>query len=247
MTVKSTLIKIGELDIQLTRKDIKNLHISVMPPDGDVRVSAPKAMTDTAVRMAVIHRIPWIRRQQASFANQDRQSTRQMLSGETHYLWGRRYRLEVIEIDNGQNRPNEIKLKSGRLKLYVSPHTTTENKAKILNDYYRMRLKARVPDILDKWATRLDISVESWQIKRMKTKWGSCSVEDRRIWLNLELAKKPINCLEYIILHELVHFKERNHNTQFKAILDTYMPDWRSRRDMLNQMPLDQESWKPLK
>jgi len=240
--IKSAFIKIGELDIHLTRKDIKNLHISVMPPDGQVRVSAPDTMTDTAIRMAVIHRIPWIRRQQAAFAKQERQSTREMVNGETHYLWGKRYRLEVIELDDLKSQT--VKLKSGKLILTVNKGLSDEVKIKLLSEYYRGRLKARAPDLIDKWSKKTDVTINSWQIQKMKTKWGSCNVEEGNIRLNLDLAKKPLPCLEYIILHELLHFKERQHNDRFKALLDIYMPDWRSRRDLLNQMPLNQENWK---
>ena len=242
MIVKSALIKIGELDIHLTRKDIKNLHISVMPPDGQVRVSAPDAMTETAIRMAVIHRIPWIRRQQAAFAKQERQSTREMVNGETHYLWGRRYRLEVIELDDLKSQT--VKLKSGKLILTVNKGLSDEVKIKLLSEYYRGRLKARAPDLIDKWSKKTGVTISDWQIQKMKTKWGSCNIEEGNIRLNLDLAKKPMPCLEYIILHELLHFKERQHNDRFKALLDIHMPDWRSRRDLLNQMPLNQENWK---
>ena len=237
-------LTIGSLDVQLQRKTIKHLHISVMPPDGQIRVAAPESMTETAIRMAVIHRIPWIRKQQANFAKQVRQSTREMISGETHYLWGRRYRLEVIELDAIQNIAHSVKLKGGKLILTISTGTSTADKLKILNEYYRTRLKARAPDLIHKWSEQIDVTASGWQVQKMKTKWGSCNIEEGRILLNLELAKKPLLCLEYIIVHELLHFKERQHNDRFKALLDTHMPDWRSRRDLLNRMPLGQEDWK---
>ena len=237
-------LTIGSLDIQLQRKTIKHLHISVMPPDGQIRVAAPESMTETAIRMAVIHRIPWIRKQQANFAKQVRQSTREMISGETHYLWGRRYRLEVIELDATQSPVRSVKLKGGKLILTVSNGTSTVDKLKILNEYYRARLKARTPDLIKKWSDQIDVTASGWQVQKMKTKWGSCNIEEGRILLNLELAKKPLPCLEYIIVHELLHFKERQHNDRFKALLDTHMPDWKSRRDLLNRMPLSQEYWK---
>ena len=237
-------LTIGSLDIQLQRKIIKHLHISVMPPDGQIRVAAPESMTETAIRMAVINRIPWIRKQQANFAKQVRQSTREMISGETHYLWGRRYRLEVIELDATQSIVSRVKLKGAKLILTVSIGTSTADKLKILNEYYRTRLKARAPDLIHKWSEQLDVTTSNWQVQKMKTKWGSCNIEEGRILLNLELAKKPLPCLEYIIVHELLHFKERQHNDRFKALLDTHMPDWRSRRDLLNRMPLGQEDWK---
>ena len=237
-------LTIGSLDIQLQRKIIKHLHISVMPPDGQIRVAAPESMTETAIRMAVINRIPWIRKQQANFAKQVRQSTREMISGETHYLWGRRYRLEVIELDATQSIVSRVKLKGGKLILTVSIGTSTADKLKVLNEYYRTRLKARAPNLIHKWSEQLDVTTSNWQVQKMKTKWGSCNIEEGRILLNLELAKKPLPCLEYIIVHELLHFKERQHNDRFKALLDTHMPDWRSRRDLLNRMPLGQENWK---
>ncbi|MFZ2844096.1 MAG: SprT family zinc-dependent metalloprotease [Psychrobacter sp.] len=237
-------LTIGSLDIQLQRKDIKHLHISVMPPDGQVRVAAPESMTETVIRMAVINRIPWIRKQQANFAKQVRQSAREMISGETHYLWGRRYRLEVIESDATQILAHSIKLKGGKLILSVSAGTSTADKLKVLNEYYRTRLKARIPALINKWSEKVEVTVASWHVQKMKTKWGSCNIDERRILLNLELAKKPVPCLEYIIVHELLHFKERQHNDRFKALLDIHMPDWRSRRDLLNRMPLGQENWK---
>ena len=237
-------LTIGSLDVQLQRKTIKHLHISVMPPDGQIRVAAPESMTETAIRMAVIHRIPWIRKQQANFAKQVRQSTREMTSGETHYLWGRRYRLEVIELDATQSLVRSVKLKGGKLILTISTGTSTADKLKILNEYYRTRLKARAPDLIHKWSEQIDVTASGWQVQKMKTKWGSCNIEEGRILLNLELAKKPLPCLEYIIVHELLHFRERQHNNRFKALLDTHMPDWRSRLDLLNRMPLGQENWK---
>ncbi|HCH26245.1 MULTISPECIES: M48 family metallopeptidase [Psychrobacter] len=237
-------LMIGSLDIQLQRKTIKHLHISVMPPNGEIRVAAPEAMTETAIRMAVIHRIPWIRKQQASFIKQARQSTREMIDGETHYLWGRRYRLEVLKLDTTQNPAPSIKLKGGKLILSVHTKTSTTDRLKLLNEYYRTRLKARIPALITQWSEKFNVTVTSWQVQKMKTKWGSCNIEEGRILLNLELAKKPVPCLEYIIVHELLHFKERQHNDRFKALLDTQMPDWRSRRDLLNRMPLGQENWK---
>ena len=238
------ILKIGELDVHLLRKDIKNLHISVMPPDGQVRVSAPNVMTETTIRMAIIHRIPWIRRQQAEFAKQQRQSAREMVTGESHYLWGRRYRLLVNELATDIKSEQSVKLHRGRLVLSVNPSASTNSKIQLLDQYYRSRLKAKVPDILQKWIQITGVDCNSWHIQKMKTKWGSCNIEEKRILLNLDLAKKPIPCLEYIILHELIHFKERQHNDRFKALLDSYMSDWRARRDLLNQLPLNQEKWK---
>jgi hypothetical protein len=225
--------------MQLNRKAIKNLHISVLPPDGRVRVSAPESMTDTAVRMAVISRIPWIKKQQSDFAKQPRQSDREMVSGECHYLWGRRYRLNVIE----RVGKHEIKQGRGRLNLYVSSETTTENKALVLNSYYREVLKTRIDELLPCWERKIGVVAADWGVKKMKTKWGSCNTQAKRIWLNLELAKKPPECMEYILVHELVHLLERKHNERFKFYMDKFLPDWRERRDLLNRMPLAHSHW----
>ncbi|MDO6594580.1 M48 family metallopeptidase [Neptuniibacter sp. 1_MG-2023] len=232
-------VEIGSITMQLSRKAIKNLHISVLPPDGRVRVSAPESMTETAIRMAVISRIPWIKKQQSDFAKQPRQSDREMVSGECHYLWGRRYRLNVVE----RAGKHEIKLGRGRLHLYVNPATTLENKALVLSSYYRDELKARIAELLPIWEDKIGVIAADWGVKKMKTKWGSCNIQAKRIWLNLELAKKPPECLEYILVHELVHLLERNHNERFKGYMDKLLPDWRERRDLLNRMPLAHNNW----
>lgn len=232
-------VEIGSITMQLNRKAIKNLHISVLPPDGRVRVSAPESMTETAIRMAVISRIPWIKKQQSDFAKQPRQSDREMVSGECHYLWGRRYRLNLIE----RSGKHEIKLGRGRLHLYVNPATTLENKALVLSSYYRDALKARIAELLPVWEDKIGVTAANWGVKKMKTKWGSCNIQAKRIWLNLELAKKPPECLEYILVHELVHMLERNHNERFKGYMDKLLPDWRERRDLLNRMPLAHNNW----
>jgi predicted metal-dependent hydrolase len=227
-------IQIGMLSIQLHRKDIKNLHISVLPPDGAVRVSAPTHMTDTAIRMAVISRIPWIRQQQHDFEQQARQSFRHMVSGECHYLWGKRHRLEVIE----QTGKHEVRVRRGRIYLYVSKGTSVDNKMLVLSEYYRQILKERIETLLSVWQPKLEVYPEHWGVRLMKTKWGSCNTASKRIWLNLELAKKPPECLEYIVVHELIHLKERHHNERFLAHMDHHLPDWRERKNLLNSMPL---------
>ncbi|EXJ10901.1 M48 family metallopeptidase [Nitrincola nitratireducens] len=232
-------VEIGSITMQLNRKTIKNLHISVLPPEGRVRVSAPESMTETAIRMAVISRIPWIKKQQRDFAKQPRQSDREMISGESHYLWGRHYRLNLIE----RSGKHEIKLGRGRLHLYVNTATTLENKALVLSSYYRDVLKARISELLPVWEEKIGVTAADWGVKKMKTKWGSCNAQAKRIWLNLELAKKPPECLEYILVHELVHLLERNHNDRFKAHMDKLLPDWRERRDLLNRMPLAHNNW----
>ncbi|MBF4242637.1 M48 family metallopeptidase, partial [Vibrio anguillarum] len=168
-----------------------------------------------------------------------RQSDREMVSGECHYLWGRRYRLNLIE----RSGKHEIKLGRGRLHLYANTATTLENKALVLSSYYRDVLKARIAELLPVWEDKIGVKAADWGIKKMKTKWGSCNTQAKRIWLNLELAKKPPECLEYILVHELVHLLERNHNERFKGDMDRLLPDWRERRDLLNRMPLAHNNW----
>lgn len=232
-------LHIGRIEMQLNRKAIKHLHVSVLPPDGRVRVSAPESMTDTAIRMAVISRMPWIKRQIRDFQDQPRQSPREMVTGESHYLWGRNYRLNVEE---GFSR-HEVRVGGGRIQLYVKTGTTADSRARLLTEYYRQVLKLRIADLLKYWQTRIDLRPEAWGVMRMKTRWGSCNTERKRILLNLELAKKPPECLEYILVHELVHLLERNHNERFRSLMDRYLPDWRERRDLLNRMPLAHDLW----
>lgn len=235
-----SVMQIGALRLQVNRKAIKNLHISVLPPDGKVRVSAPEHMTETAIRMAVASRFRWIRKQQQDFTRQPRQSEREMVSGECHYLWGRKYRLFVIE---RQGR-HEVKIAgNNKLQLYVQPGTSNDNKVLVLNDFYRHELKQQVAKLLPEWQARTGVPPTFWGIKKMKTFWGTCNTTTKRIWLNLELVKKPPECLEYILVHELVHLLERHHNEHFRLYMDRFIPNWRERRDLLNMMPLAFEAW----
>lgn len=231
---------ISDIPVQIVRKSIKNLHLSVCPPDGQVRVAVPLQMTDDRVRLAVISRLSWIKKQQASFKAQPRQSERQMVTGESHYVFGKCYRLEVIE------RPgcHQVAIANNNtLQLFVNPGTSTKNRALVLNEWYREQLSDRIPDLLNHWQSAIGKQVADWGIKRMKTKWGSCNITQRRIWLNLELAKKPIECLEYVLVHELVHLLERHHNDRFKAHMDKYLPQWQHCRDILNSASLVHENW----
>ncbi|CAM3392973.1 Zinc metalloprotease [Xenorhabdus nematophila ATCC 19061] len=230
-------LKIGEIDMQLNRKAIKNLHISVLPPDGIVRISAPMHMSDTAIRMAVISRIPWIKKQQQDFARQPRQSEREMVNGECHYLWGRRHRLNIVEHVGKQ----QVKTSGGKIYLYVPYGAPFEKKAQVLSDYYRAALKERIEKLLMHWQPIIGVMPSSWGIKKMKTKWGSCNTVSGSIWLNLELAKKPLECLEFILVHELVHLLERKHNERFMTYMDGYLPDWRERKRLLSILPLSND------
>lgn len=234
-----TELRIGELTLNLQRKAIKNLHINVLPPDGRVRVSAPQQMSDTAIRMALISRIPWIRKQQKSFASQPRQSEREMVSGESHYVWGKRLRLDIRE----RAGKHEVNVSKTKITLFVQPGTSRENRMVLLNEYYRAQMKEETTRLMEYWQPVLGVQADSWAVKRMKTKWGSCNIKAARIWLNLDLARKAPECLEFIVVHELAHLHERHHNERFMTLMDKYLPDWRERRTLLNSSPLAHDSW----
>lgn len=229
------------LPIEVVRKDIKNLHVGVYPPGGRVRVAAPLCLNDDAVRLAIISRLGWIRRQQARFEQQTRQSQRELAYGESHYFGGRRYRLKVVE----QGAAPRICLATNSLiELRVPPGTGRVDREAALHQWYRERIREQIPALLRKWQTRIGVEVAEVRVRRMKTRWGSCNSPARRVWLNLELAKKPAACLEYILVHEMVHIRERHHNWRFRQLMDAAMPTWRLYRDELNRGPLAHENWK---
>ncbi len=226
--------------MEVVRKDIKNLHLGVYPPEGRVRVAAPLRLDDEAVRLAVISRLKWIHRQQDGFERQDRQSQREMVTGESHYVQGRRYLLNVIEHEG----PAVICLPNNKtLELRVPPGTSRDKREAVLHQWYRQRLREQIPQLIAKWEPEIGVTVAEWSIKKMKTRWGTCNIDARRIWLNLELAKKPASCLEYILVHEMVHLLERHHNERFKQLMDRLMPLWRLHREELNRAPLSHENW----
>jgi predicted metal-dependent hydrolase len=240
MSTASSYLTVAGMNVDVVRKDIKNLHIGVYPPAGRVRVAAPDRLDDEAIRLAVIQRLTWIKRQRKQLQEAARQSEREMVSGETHHVWGLGHRLVVIE------RPGkrEIEVRSGRhLALLVPFRTGAETRRRVLDDWYRAQLRARIPDLIARWEPRIGTSVAHWQIKRMKTKWGSCNPDAARLWFNVELAKKHPLCLEYIVVHEMVHLVERTHGAKFTELMDDLLPDWRTRRDELNAAPLAHEEW----
>jgi predicted metal-dependent hydrolase len=240
MNTEDHHITVGGLQVNIVRKAIKNLHLGVYPPQGRVRVAAPLKVSDDAVRLAVIGKLGWIKRQKERFEGQTRQSKREMVSGESHYFLGRRYRLCVTEA----NGPSQVVPRNNTtLELRVRPGTTADQRECVLRRWYRERLRQRVPPLLAKWEALLGVKAAAWGIKKMKTKWGACNAEARRIWLNLELAKKPVQCLEYLIVHELTHLIERRHNDRFVALMDQHLPNWRLHRDRLNAAPLAHDTW----
>ena len=240
MNTDAHQIIVSGVTVQVVRKPIKNLHLGVYPPHGRVRVAAPLRVSDDAVRLAVVGKLGWIKRQRARFEAQPRQSVREMVSGESHHVFGRRYRLRVVHVPG----PAKVVLVGkATMELHVAQDASTEQRLRLLQGWYRQRLRERLEPLLKKWQKALGVEVAGCGIKRMKTKWGSCSAEARRIWLNLELAKKPVQCLEYLIVHELAHLIERHHNERFTALMDEHLPQWRSRRQLLNDAPLSHDTW----
>jgi predicted metal-dependent hydrolase len=241
VTTERHKIEVSGIPVEIVRKNIKNLHLGVYPPKGRVRVAVPLRLDDDAVRLAVVSRLGWIRRQQKGFAKQERQSHREMVTGESHYVEGRRYRLDIIE----HNGPPEIRLRNKRvMELRVRPGTSGDKREAVLLRWYRQRLRDQIPELIAKWEPVVGVTVADWGIRKMKTRWGTCNVEARRVWMNLELAKKPTVCLEYILVHEMLHFIERHHNDRFRDHIDRVMPQWRLHRDELNRAPLPHEDWR---
>jgi len=233
-------LTVNGIDVQVLRKNIKNLHLGVYPPDGQVRVSVPQHITDDNVRLAIVSKINWIKKRKKEFKGQARQTPRRYVSGECQYFFGKRCRLHLIE---RKGKHEIILMKSNRLKMCVNPKTSIANKEKLLNEWYRAELKKCLPELIDKWQPIIGKKVSDWGVRRMKTRWGTCNTTKKRIWLNLELAKKPPECLEYVVVHEMVHLLEPSHNKRFAILMDKYIPKWRSFRDILNNAPLAHEDW----
>ena len=240
MNISIHQITVGNISIDVVRKDIKNLHLGVYPPNGRVRIAAPLKIDDEAVRLFAISKMAWINKHQLKFEAQERQSERRFVSGESHYFKGDRYLLNVIYHNVAPNV--EIRNKT-HIDLYVRVGSTSKQREKVLIEWYRRQLKDQIPALIDKWQEIIGVEVSDWGIKKMKTKWGTCIIEKRRIWLNLELVKKPLHCLEYIIVHEMVHLLERKHSDRFVAYMDEFMPQWHFYKDELNRSMLSHEKW----
>lgn len=234
MSTASAYMTVRGIDIDVIFKDIKNLHIAVYPPLGRVRVAAPSRLDSDAIRLAVIQRLPWIKKQRRELQGAARQSAREMLTGESHYFEGSRFRLRVIE----RAGRSHVEIDGDRLLMYVPPGKDTDSRTKLLRDWQRAKLREAVGPLIVHWEPIVGRSVPRWSIRRMKTKWGSCNRETGHIWFNLDLSKKHPRCLEYIVVHEMTHLLERNHGERFQVIMDSFLPDWRARRDELNAAPL---------
>jgi predicted metal-dependent hydrolase len=232
-------LKLGNIEIEVEQKDIKNIHLSVYPPDGRVRIAAPEKMDLDTIRVFAISKLQWIKTQQETLLRQEREPEREYLERESHYFFGKRYLLKIKEV----NAPPKVEIDHKYIHLYIRPETGIAKRADIINEWYRTRLKQIVPDLISKWEEVIGVTSNEFAIKKMRTKWGTCNPEAKRIWLNLELAKKPKECLEYIIVHELVHLLEPTHNQRFLKLMDHFMPKWKHHRDELNRLPYSHTDW----
>lgn len=233
------IIQLAEQEIELTQKNIKNLHLSVYPPNGRVKVSAPQHMDAATIRAFLISKLPWIRKQQIKIRAQEREAPREYVDRETHYFRGERFLLEIHDTTG----PHRVAVNHTTLQLHLRRNASTESRKRLLEQFYRDSLKEEIPKYIEKYEPLLDVEVAEFGIKKMKTRWGTCSHEARCIWINLELAKKPPSCLEYIIVHEMVHLLEASHNARFKTLMDKFYPKWRQVREELNRLPIRHEEW----
>lgn len=234
-----TRLRLGDIAVDVVLKDIKNVHLSVYPPTGRVRISAPKRMSLDTIRVFAISKLGWIKQQQKKLRGQERETPREYLNRESHFVWGKRYLLKIVE----EHRAPRVELKHSKMVLRVGPGADHDAKQAIVARWYREQIRAAVPDLIAKWEPMIGVTVKQVFVQKMKTKWGSCNPAAGSIRLNTDLANKPRECLEYILVHEMVHLLERRHNDRFKQYMDRLMPTWRHHRDELNRAPLGHQSW----
>ena len=234
-----TRLELGDITVDVVQKDIKNIHLSVYPPAGRVRISAPLQMNPDTIRLFAISRLGWIKEKRRKLQSQERETPREYLERESHYVWGKRYLLSVIEYDG----PPKVEFEHSKMRLWVRSGADDEKKEAVLESWYRERLKESLPAVIAKWEPRLNVKVERFFVQRMKTRWGSCNPGAGSIRLNTELAKKPPRCLEYIVVHEMTHLLEPTHNGRFVDLMDRHMPTWTFHRDELNRLPVRHETW----
>lgn len=232
-------VSLGDITVDVVLKDIKNVHLSVHPPMGHVRISAPKRMSIDTIRVFAISKLDWIRHQQTKLRAQERETPREYVERESHYVWGKRYLLKISE----SNGPPSIEVKHNRMLLRVRPRTDKDSRSALVAEWYRAEMKEAVPPLLARWQPLLGVKVERLFVQQMKTKWGSCNPTARTIRLNTELAKKPKECLEYVVVHEMVHLLERTHTARFASLLDQFMPHWKQYREAINRLPVRHERW----
>ncbi len=234
-----TQLKLGDIAVDVVLKDIKNVHLSVYPPTGRVRISAPKRLGLDTIRVFAISKLGWIKQQQKKLREQERETPREYLDRESHYVWGRRYLLKIIE----ERSAPRIELKHNKMVLWARPGASEESKRAIVATWYREQIKAATPEVIAKWEPLVGVKLKRIFVQEMKTKWGSCNPLGHSIRLNTDLAKKPRECLEYIVVHEMVHMLEPTHDARFIALMDRFMPQWRTRQRELNRLPVRHEEW----
>ena len=232
-------IKLGDIAVDVVLKDIKNVHLSVHPPSGRVRIAAPEHMNLDTIRVFAVSKLAWIQKQQKKLREQERETCREYLDRESHYVWGKRYLLRIVEVDGAP----AVELKAGNMILRVRSGASVEARGAIVSKWYREQLKAAIPGLVAKWEPILGVNAERVFVQKMKTKWGTCNPDGRSIRLNTDLAKKPPPYLEYILVHELTHLIEKTHNDRFTALMDQFMPQWPQYRELLNTSPLTHEDW----
>ena len=237
----NSYLQLGSVEVLVIRKPIKNLHLSVLPPAGRVRVTSPEHMKDDAIRTLIATRLPWIKRQQGKFAGQERQTKRDYVSGESHYFFGKRYRLELVYKDEA---PAVFLKGKNKIVLQVRHKSPVAKRHEIMTEWYRKQLRPVVENLITKWQKKIGAETSYWGIKQMKTRWGTCNHKRARILINLELAKKPLTCAEYVVIHELLHVVEKKHNDKFVRLMAEHIPKWRSIKDDLNGFMLSHEEWK---
>ena len=232
-------LDLAGITLDVVRKHIKNVHLSVYPPIGKVRISAPVRMSDDAIRLFAISKLGWIRQQQKKLRGQERETPREYRDRESHYIWGERYLLQVIE----EEKAPRVELKHRRMILRVRAGTSDTTRQTLVAQWFREQIKAAMPRLIKKWEPKVGVKVERVFVQRMKTRWGSSNSHTGSIRLNTDLAKKPVEWLEYIFVHELVHLRERHHGQRFTALMDRLMPQWRFYKDELNRSALGHETW----
>lgn len=234
-----TMLRIGNVEIDVVLKDVKNVHLSVYPPRGAVRIAAPRRMKIDQIRLYAISKLAWIRKQQKEIQGQEREPAREFIERESHYVWGRRYLLRVEPTE----RKAFVELMPRRLILHVRPRVSQAEREQVMQAWYRQQLRSAAAPLIKKWERLIGVSTSGFFVQQMKTKWGSCNKDARTIRLNTELAKKPMECLEYLVVHELVHLIEPNHSAVFVSLMDHYMPRWKFHRRILNRLPIREERW----
>jgi len=235
-----SIIEVNNIIVDVIRKDIKNIHLNILPPYGDVRVTVPLDKDQESVRLFIISKLSWIKKQRKKFSNQERESKKEYITGESHYFRGDRYLLNLID---SREKP-KVSIRNNKfIDLFVDKKLPLKKRREIMENWYREELKKILSYKIKEWSKVTKIKIDDWRVRRMKTKWGTCNREKKRIWINLELMKKPTSYMDYVIVHELVHFLERNHNDKFIGYMNRFLPSWETTKTELNNFILTHESW----